>query len=175
MKFNQLAILIFAIFVALLAVVDAGSKKKKSKSKPKSKPKGPTQVVKFRKSMGGKSTWFNGKDLKGAACYGNLMGNSNVNAADNWHIGAVHMASYKGNFKAACFECARITYNRRSIIVRLIDDCAGCAPNQIDLTASAFKALAPLSKGVINTKYEFIPCPSRGKLAWPKSPAPKKN
>jgi hypothetical protein len=103
------------------------------------------------------------------------MGNSNVNAKDSWYIGAVHMRHYKGGERAACFECAKITYGKRSIVVRIIDDCAGCKPNQIDLTASAFKALAPLSKGVIKTSYQFVRCPSRGNLKWPKSPRARKN
>ncbi|KAF9918557.1 hypothetical protein BX616_007857 [Lobosporangium transversale] len=125
--------------------------------------------------MNGVSTWFNGHDLKGAACYGTLLGNSHVDAKDGWYIGAVRMKHYVGGYRAACFECARITSGRRSIIVRIIDDCAGCKPNQIDLTASAFKALAPLSRGVIHTKYEFIRCPSRGNLKWPKSPKARSN
>ncbi|KAG0045967.1 hypothetical protein BGZ90_008314, partial [Linnemannia elongata] len=86
MKFTQLAILLMALVIALLAIVDAG------KSKPKPKPKkksNPTQTVRFGKKISGKSTWFNGHDLKGAACYGNLMGNSHVNAGDSWMIGAV--------------------------------------------------------------------------------------
>lgn len=102
------------------------------------------------------------------------MGNSHVNAGDGWHIGAVHMASYVKGEKGVCFECAKISANGRSVIVRIIDDCAGCKPNQIDLTASAFKVLAPLSQGVVKTTYQFIRCPSSN-LKWPKSPSIKKN
>ncbi|KAG0380687.1 hypothetical protein BGX24_006214 [Mortierella sp. AD032] len=107
------------------------------------------------------------------ACYGDLLGNSHVNAGDSWMIGAVHMASFKGGEKTACFECAKITAGKRSIVVRIIDDCAGCAPNQIDLTATAFKKLAPLNQGVVKTTYEFVRCPSKGNLKWPKSPKVK--
>ncbi|KAK3821983.1 MAG: RlpA-like double-psi beta-barrel-protein domain-containing protein-containing protein [Linnemannia elongata] len=170
MKLTQLAILLMALVIALLTIVDAG--KSKPKPKPKKKPN-PTQTVRFGKKISGKSTWFNGHDLKGAACYGNLMGNSHVNAGDSWMIGAVHMKHYKGGDRTACFECAKITAGKRSIVVRIIDDCAGCAPNQIDLTASAFKKLAPLSQGVVKTTYEFVRCPSKGNLKWPKSPKPK--
>ncbi|KAG0326305.1 hypothetical protein BGZ99_009743 [Dissophora globulifera] len=145
-----------AMAIALLAIVDAKA----------------TQSVKFTKKVKGLSTWFNGHDLKAVACYGDLKGNSHVNAGDGWHIGAVHMKYYKGGEKAACFECAKITAGKRSVIVRIIDDCAGCKPNQIDLTASAFKILAPLSQGVVHTTYEFVRCPSKGSLKWPKSPAP---
>jgi expansin (peptidoglycan-binding protein) len=101
------------------------------------------------------------------------MGNSHVNAGDSWMIGAVHMKHYKGGDRTACFECAKITAGKRSIVVRIIDDCANCAPDQIDLTASAFKKLAPLRQGVVKTTYEFVRCPSRGNLKWPKSPKVK--
>ncbi|KAF8988614.1 hypothetical protein CPC16_005502 [Podila verticillata] len=158
MKFAQFALLI----VALIAVIASTAEAKA------------TQVVRWNKKMSGKSTWFNGHDLKAVACYGDLENNSHVNAGDGWHIGAVHMNFYVKGEKAACFECAKISANGRSVIVRIIDDCAGCAPNQIDLTASAFKVLAPLSQGVVKTTYEFVRCPSSN-LKWPKSPSIKKN
>ncbi|KAF8981958.1 hypothetical protein BGZ46_002058 [Entomortierella lignicola] len=153
MHFVQLTILAIATILAVLTTTQAG------------------QVVKFGQSHSGKSTWFDGNDLKGAACYGDLL-NQNKNAKDSWHIGAVHMDSYSKGEKAACFECAKITANRRSVIVRIIDDCAGCAPNQIDLTRSAFKILAPLSQGVVKTTYQFVKCPSGGSF-WPSSPSPR--
>ncbi|KAF9081462.1 hypothetical protein BGX29_003832 [Mortierella sp. GBA35] len=159
MKSAQIYVLLIALVIALVSVVEASKK--------------PSQMVRFNKKLSGKSTWFNGHDLKAVACYGDLEGNSHVNAGDNWMIGAVHMASYKGGEKSACFECARITAGKRTIVVRIIDDCAGCAPNQIDLTATAFKKLAPLDQGVVHTKYEFVRCPSKGNLKWPKSPKVK--
>ncbi|KAG0227676.1 RlpA-like double-psi beta-barrel-protein domain-containing protein-containing protein [Mortierella sp. GBAus27b] len=156
MKFAQLSILLLALVFMLVA--EASS----------------MQAVRFNKELTGKSTWFNGHDLKSVACYGDLEGNSHVNAQDDWHIGAVHVKSYHGGEKSVCFECAKITYKRRSVVVRVIDDCAACAPNQIDLTASAFKYLAPLSQGVIKTTYKFVRCPTSG-IKWPKSPSVRSN
>ncbi|KAF9271388.1 hypothetical protein BGZ88_006237, partial [Linnemannia elongata] len=60
MKSAQLAILLVAIVATLLSIVEAK----------------PTQTVHFGKKHSGKSTWFNGHDLKAVACYGDLMGNS---------------------------------------------------------------------------------------------------
>ncbi|GJJ76710.1 hypothetical protein EMPS_09069 [Entomortierella parvispora] len=164
MHFTQLSAMVMAIVIALVSVVSASDYKGHH---------GATNTVRFGKKMNGVSTWFNGHDLKAVACYGDLMGNSHVNAGDGWHIGAVPMRFYKGGEKTACFECAKISNGRRSVIIRIIDDCAGCAPNQIDLTASAFKSLAPLSQGVVHTKYEFVRCPMKGNLKWPKSPKAK--
>lgn len=127
------------------------------------------QSVKFGKSFNGKNTWFAGKDAQSVACYGDLENNSNVNAQDSWHIAAVNMDSYSGGEKSACFECAKITYKKRSVIVRIVDDCQGCASNQMDLSKSAFDSLAPLSVGEINTKIQWVKCPSKG-IKWPTSP-----
>ncbi|KAF9995637.1 hypothetical protein BGZ80_002191 [Entomortierella chlamydospora] len=167
MKFAQLSVLIMAMVIAFVSLSEAKSSDEKKK-----------QTVKFGKKISGHSTWFNGHDLKAVACYGDLENNSHVNAKDDWHIGAVHMDFYKSE-KSVCFECVKITANKknkksatRSIVVRIIDDCAGCHPTQIDLTASAFKQLATLDDGVVYTEYEFVRCPSKGSLKWPKSPKP---
>ncbi|KAF9430091.1 hypothetical protein BGZ94_008381 [Podila epigama] len=169
MKFARIALLMFILVVAIASTVDAGKKKKKTTKKG-------SLVVRWNKKQSGISTWFTGSHLKGAACYGNLMGNSHVNAKDNWHIGAVNINTFAKGYKGVCFECAKVSYGKRSVVVRIIDGCSSCKPNHIDLTASAFKTLAPLSKGVIKMTYEFVRCPSGGSLAkWPQSPKVKKN
>ncbi|KAG0003483.1 hypothetical protein BGZ65_001655 [Modicella reniformis] len=131
------------------------------------------QSIKYGKKVSGKSTWFDGHQLKGAACYGIIL-HKDINAKDNWYIGAVRMSSFEGGVRGACFECAKVTANRRSVIVRLIDDCTSCSSDQIDLTASAFKILAPLKEGVIKMQYEFVRCPTSGSLKWPSNPVPKR-
>ncbi|GJJ76610.1 hypothetical protein EMPS_08969 [Entomortierella parvispora] len=128
--------------------------------------------IKFGKSFSGKNTWFAGKDAQSVACYGDLENNSHVNAEDSWHIGAVNMDSYSGGEKAACFECAKITYKKRSVIIRIIDDCAGCDSNQIDLSMDAFTSLAPASVGEINTSIQWVKCPTKG-IKWPSTPKVK--
>ncbi|KAF9435379.1 hypothetical protein BGZ76_006419 [Entomortierella beljakovae] len=129
------------------------------------------EVVKLGLKQAGKSTWFNGHDLKAAACYGNLQ-NKRVDAADDWHIGAVHMKHFEGGDKSCCFQCAKITAGLRSVVVRIIDDCRSCSPTQIDLTSSAFKVLAPLDQGIVDTTFEWVRCPKSGNLKWPSSPSP---
>ncbi|KAG0350965.1 hypothetical protein BGZ54_003499, partial [Gamsiella multidivaricata] len=153
MKFAQLSIY---VFVAIFAILAATSEAKLS--------------AKIGQKSSGKSTWFDGHDLKGAACYGDIL-NKDVDAQDSWHIGAMRLSSISGGERAGCFQCAKVTANRRSVIVRIIDDCTSCSQGQIDLTSSAFKILAPLKQGVVKMQFEWVRCPSSGK--WPKSPAPK--
>ncbi|KAF9334538.1 hypothetical protein BG006_002003 [Podila minutissima] len=110
--------------------------------------------IRYGKKISGTSTWFDGSDLHGAACYGKLL-NKDVDAQDGWHIAAVNPSGYKGAEKEVCFECAKVTYNSRSII--------------LDLTFSAFKTLAPLKVGRIKMTYEFIRCPIKGaSFKWPR-------
>ncbi|KAF8932727.1 hypothetical protein BGZ52_009506 [Haplosporangium bisporale] len=119
-------------------------------------------AIQYGKKISGTSTWFDGGDLHGAACYGKLL-NKDVDAKDGWHIAAVNPSGYKGAEKGVCFECAKVTYNSRSII-----------STQLDLTSSAFKTLAPLKVGRIKMTYEFVRCPTRGAaFKWPSSPKPK--
>ena len=59
MKFAQLSILLVALVIALISAVEAG----------KRKPRGPSQTVRFGRKLKGKSTWFNGHDLKGVSSH----------------------------------------------------------------------------------------------------------
>ncbi|KAF9918598.1 hypothetical protein BX616_007472 [Lobosporangium transversale] len=122
----------------------------------------------------GIATWFDGGHLTGAACYGVLL-DQDVNARDSWHIAAIKMSAYDGGLRKACFQCVKVTSKKtkRSIIARVIDDCSSCKSKHVDLTTTAFKALAhPLKDGVVDISYEFVRCPSSGK--WPKNPPVKK-
>ncbi|KAF9360018.1 hypothetical protein BGX26_010769 [Mortierella sp. AD094] len=106
-------------------------------------------------SKSGTATFYSGAGM--VACNGaNLQG--------NWHTAAVNFASW-GGLKHACFECVKVTANRRSVIVRVIDQCVSCSSNQLDLTTSAFKILGSTDLGHLSVKYEIVKCPKSG--PWP--------
>ncbi|KAF9586082.1 hypothetical protein BGW38_009919 [Lunasporangiospora selenospora] len=130
------------------------------------------QSASVGRKMSGKSTWYYGNDISVPACYGNIVHDYSIFVQDSWHIGAVHMDSYAGGQRSTCFQCAKVTHGQRSVIVRLIDHCPGCAPNHIDLTLGAFESLASRDTGVIDIQYEFVACPTGGSK-WPSSPAPR--
>ncbi|KAG0340492.1 hypothetical protein BG004_006387 [Podila humilis] len=155
MKFIHIVTLVLTTSLVLLMSVQAQSS------------------IKYGRKISGTSTWFDGSDLHGSACYGKLL-NKDVDARDGWHIAAVNPKGYKNQERGVCFECAKVTYNKKSIIVRIIDTCRSCKSTQLDLTASAFKYLAPLKVGVIKMTYEFVRCPTKGSaMKWPSSPKPK--
>lgn len=83
-----------------------------------------------------KITWYGAHDLLNPAC-----GDEKWNPTDASHIGAVHKNWNKG---PQCGDFVRICNPKvhRCVKVRVVDECAGCSSNHIDLTKSAFKKLA---------------------------------
>ncbi|KAI8089497.1 RlpA-like double-psi beta-barrel-protein domain-containing protein-containing protein [Halteromyces radiatus] len=111
-----------------------------------------------------RGTWYSGKDLSNAACYGR-KGLPSFSAHVSDMIGAMAMKHFE-----YCYECMRITNvdNERSIVVKIVDKCAGCKiGTAIDLTPGAFKKLNPdgLEAGVLDITWKVVPCPSTIKLA----------
>lgn len=95
-------------------------------------------------------TWYASHDLLNPQC-GN--GGGNWQPVNSCHIGAVvknwESGPQCGEFVKLCNKEA----DNHCVVVRVIDKCAGCGPNHVDLTKSAFKKLSPsgtLSEGRIH-------------------------
>lgn len=61
-----------------------------------------------------------------------------------------------------CYKCMKITNqkNKKTVIVKIVDKCAGCIVNKaIDLTPAAFQKLANLNDGVIDIAWKAVTCP----------------
>ncbi len=67
----------------------------------------------------------------------------------------------RGDFakSLACGACAMVRHDSDSVVVRVIDRCAGCAKGRIDLSRAAFRKLATLGTGRIGVRWRFVPCP----------------
>ncbi|CAG8809080.1 1759_t:CDS:2, partial [Gigaspora margarita] len=107
------------------------------------------------------TTYYEADQLKNAACYGR-DGIKPYNAKPSDSIAAIPMTNFN-----MCFQCAEVknVATGKSIIVKFIDECAGCDPGCIDLTKSAFSQLADPNCGVINIAWRTTTCPSDGN--WP--------
>ncbi|KAL2010208.1 hypothetical protein VTN00DRAFT_6015 [Thermoascus crustaceus] len=57
-----------------------------------------------------------------------------------------------------CGACVNIKGPTGSIKAMIVDQCPSCQENHIDLFQDAFSALASLATGLLNIKYEFVPC-----------------
>lgn len=49
-----------------------------------------------------------------------------------------------------CGKKLKVSYQGKSIEVKVVDRCPGCGENDLDLSPTAFKKLAPLGKGRLN-------------------------
>lgn len=85
---------------------------------------------------GVKITWYASQDLKNPAC-----GNGSWDPKNSNHIGAVMKGWEHG---PSCGDFIRLCNPKisRCVRVRIVDECAGCKSNHVDLTKSAFKRLA---------------------------------
>ena len=85
-------------------------------------------------------TWYASHDLLNPQC-GN--GGGNWQPVNSCHIGAVVKNWDNG---PQCGEFVRLCNKEADdhcVVVRIIDKCAGCKENHVDLTKSAFKRLSP--------------------------------
>ncbi|KAI9491967.1 hypothetical protein BDB00DRAFT_464028 [Zychaea mexicana] len=129
--------------------------------------RGVAQVRSFSESTlsltkrGGRGTWYTGEDLNNAACY-DRNGLKAYHATNYDMIGAMAMDGFED-----CYKCMKITNNKDkklSVIVKIVDKCAGCAVGKaIDLTPAAFKEVAQggdLNLGVLDISWKPLKeCP----------------
>lgn len=83
-----------------------------------------------------KITWYASHDLLNPAC-----GNGSWDPTNTNHIGAV-MNHWEGG--PSCGDFIRLCNPKieRCVRVRIVDECAGCSQDHVDLTKSAFRRLA---------------------------------
>ncbi|KAI1792254.1 barwin-like endoglucanase [Ganoderma leucocontextum] len=68
-------------------------------------------------------------------------------AVDHATIGSFPGAGANPNTNPMCGRKMRVTYKKKSIVVKVADTCPGCAVGSLDLTPTAFKKFAPLGVG----------------------------
>lgn len=73
---------------------------------------------------------------------------------DGDYITAVSAALFDS--QRPCGRNIRVSYQGRSIVVRVVDRCAGCAYNDLDLSPAAFQAvIGDLGIGRTNAQWEW--------------------
>jgi expansin (peptidoglycan-binding protein) len=111
-----------------------------------------------KRDISSKMTFYEDDQLNNAACYGR-DGIRSYNAKPSDRIGAVSNNNM-------CYQCIKITNpkNRKSVIVKIVDECEGCAKNNIDVTRSAFSSIANLDDGIVKITWKGVACPSKGRF-----------
>ncbi len=80
---------------------------------------------------------------------------------DDLMVGAMNHVDYAAS--ASCGACVRI---EDTIVVRIVDQCPECPEGDIDLSPSAFAAIAPLETGRVAVSWQYVPCPVEGPVVY---------
>lgn len=62
----------------------------------------------------------------------------------------------QSNGNPNCGKKIKINYGGKSVTVKVVDKCMGCAKYDLDLSPAAFKTLAPESAGRIKGSWSFV-------------------
>jgi len=105
-------------------------------------------------------------DATGQGTYYNAdgTGNCSFDASTDFHVAAMNAADY-GNADW-CGACLQVTGPKGSTVVRVVDQCPGCAKGDLDLSQTAFGELAPLSAGRIAITWHEVACDVTGPIGY---------
>jgi len=101
-------------------------------------------------SLIGVARGFNGD----ATYYATGLGSCGKTNQDTDFI--VALSTAEANHGAHCGKKIRVHYGKKTIDCTVADTCPGCSRYSIDLSPSAFKALAPLDAGRIKVSWNYI-------------------
>lgn len=104
-------------------------------------------------SGAGHATFY---DATGAAC--------SLPVAAGEAVVAVSPALFAGS--ARCGECLEVTGPAGSVVVRVVDQCPGCEPEDLDLSASAFAQIGNPAVGREPVSWTRVACPVSGPLTF---------
>ena len=65
-----------------------------------------------------------------------------------------------------CGACLAVTGPRGAVVVRVVDRCHGCAPGDLDLSRTAFAAIAPLAAGRVPITWREVACDVAGPIRY---------
>ena len=79
-------------------------------------------------------------------------------------VGAMNTKEYgKADYCGACVE---IQGPKGSVKVKIVDQCPGCKPGDIDLNAEAFDSIASRAQGRVAISWKVVPCESTEPLVF---------
>jgi expansin (peptidoglycan-binding protein) len=104
----------------------------------------------------------------GSGTYYNADGTGNCSfdaSPNDLMVAAMNAPDY--NHAAWCGACLQVTGpSGQTIVVRVVDQCPGCAHGDLDLSPQAFGMLAPLATGRIAITWHEVACSVTGPIAF---------
>lgn len=104
---------------------------------------------------------------EGEGTYYDADGSGNCSfpaSPDDLRVAAMNQTDYAGS--AACGACVDIEGPTGSVRVRIVDRCPECAPGDIDLSPSAFDAIAERSAGRVPIRWAYVSCDHEAPLVY---------
>jgi expansin (peptidoglycan-binding protein) len=102
----------------------------------------------------------------GEATYYSADGTGNCSfAADPTKmVAAINGPDYAN--AAWCGACLEVTGPSGTVVVRVVDQCPGCAKGDLDLSREAFERISPLSAGRVNISWREVACEVSGSIRY---------
>jgi expansin (peptidoglycan-binding protein) len=79
-------------------------------------------------------------------------------------VAAMNAPDY--NHAAWCGACLAVTGPNGQVVVRVVDQCPGCAHGDLDLSQQAFQMISPLAAGRVAITWREVACDVTGPLAY---------
>lgn len=78
---------------------------------------------------------------------------------------AINPEDFRGS--AVCSSCMKVDGPNGTVIVEVIENCGGaCASSEIELSRSAFDAIAELKEGRAQVSWRLVPCDREGPISF---------
>ncbi|HEY5927512.1 MAG TPA: expansin EXLX1 family cellulose-binding protein [Kofleriaceae bacterium] len=106
-------------------------------------------------------------EASGEATYYDADGTGNCSFAaspNDLLVAAMNAADY--NTAAWCGACVAVTGPDGSVVVRVVDQCPGCAHGDLDLSREAFAMIAPLAAGRVPITWHEVACDVSGPIEY---------
>lgn len=91
-------------------------------------------------------------------------GNCGFDSTGDLMVAAMNHTDYADS--AACGACVHIKGPSGEVTVRIVDQCPGCAPGDIDLSPQAFEKLADPVLGRVDISWTYVPCDVSGNIVY---------
>lgn len=106
-------------------------------------------------------------DASGEATYYAADGTGSCSfdaSPDDLMVAAMNAPDYAN--AAWCGACVAVTGPAGSVVVRIVDQCPGCAHGDLDLSEEAFAMISPLSAGRVAITWHEVACDVSGPIAY---------
>ncbi|KAK0667484.1 RlpA-like double-psi beta-barrel-protein domain-containing protein-containing protein [Cercophora samala] len=100
----------------------------------------------------GELTWYNA----GLGACGNWNNDGELIVALNHHVFDPQTPNGNPNRNPLCNRKIRVSYGGKTVDVKVVDRCPGCAAGDLDLSPAAFQRLAPLGAGRVTGDWWWI-------------------